>query len=141
MAQTIQYQTIRDIALDDNGDWDVSNGDLQLIGDIPAIVQAITIALEFFQGEWFLDQSAGIPFWTEVLIKNPDVNQISGIFRNEILGVPGVLQLDPLVLEWNTTLRQLSVTFSGTASTGLFQGSTVLNPPSASGTSTATQVS
>lgn len=126
--QIVQYKVVRDIALDINGDWDVSNGDLQMIGDEPAIVQAITIGLEFFQGEWFLDQSAGVPFWTQVLIKNPDVNQVAGVFRNEILGVQGVLQLDPLKLEWNTTTRQLDVGFSGQCSTGLFNGSVTLGP-------------
>ena len=126
MAQIIPYRVVRDIALDVNGDWEVSNGDLQLIGDGPAIIQAIKIALEFFQGEWFLDQSVGIPFWQEVLVKRPDVNQIVGIFRKAILGVVGVQAIESLALTWDKSARQLTVKFAVQANVGLLPGSVTL---------------
>ena len=126
MAQTIPYTTIRDIALDANGDWDISNGDIQLIGDEPAIAQAVTIALMFFKGEWFLDASAGVPYFQNVLVKNPDVTLLQGIFRKAILDVEGVSSLVSLDVTYDRAARNLTVAWSALADTTLLKGTVTL---------------
>lgn len=122
MAQIIQYEKVRDIALDINGDWLVQNGDLQLIGDGPAIVQAVKIALQFFQGEWYLDESVGMPWWQSILIKNPDVGLVTAAFRKQILSVAGVQSIESLVLAWDIQSRVLTVTFEVQTNLGLLPG-------------------
>lgn len=116
--QTIPYTVVRDIALDDTGDWQVSGGDLQLIGDGPSITQAVRIALEFFMGEWFLDQTAGIPYYQSVFVKNPDVNLLRQIFNDEIAGVPGILSVNSLAINFDRATRELFVTYTASSSTG-----------------------
>ncbi len=60
--------TVRDVSLDNAGDFKVAAGDLTLIAGNDAIVQAVRIALQFFKGEWFLNLEAGIPYFHSVLI-------------------------------------------------------------------------
>ncbi len=103
--------TARDIALDDAGDWNISGGDLTLVSDGPAILQALIIALEFFKGEWFLDEEAGLPYFQDVLVKNPDPNVLQSVFRTAILDVPGVLAINELTLLFDTAARTFAVTF------------------------------
>ncbi len=103
--------TARDIKLDTNGDWEVSGGDLQLISDGPSIVQAIEIALQFFKGEWFLDLDAGVPWYQNVLVKNPDPNLLHSIFRKAISDVEGVTEVTALDLSIDNATRTLSVSF------------------------------
>ena len=126
MAQAFAYSKERDIALDVNGDWLVSNGDLQLIGDGAGILQAVQIALQFFQGEWFLDLSAGVPWWQQVLIKNADPGQLSGIFRNVVLGVDGVQGVNSMTLAYNSQLRTLTIVYQLQTNVGLLPGSVTL---------------
>lgn len=137
--QKIKYQVIRDIALDENGDWLVEDGDLQLIGDDPAIVQAVTIALKFTLGEWFLNLNAGLPYFKNALnitpifgTKNPDPNLLKSLFTDAIAGVAGITQVTQLDLTMPTR-RSLLVTWQATSSlSGLTIGnSTTLNLPGA----------
>ncbi len=127
MAQLIPYTVVRDIALDENGDWLISGGDIQLIGDGPAIVQAVKIAIQFYQGEWFLDVSAGMPWWQQILVKNPNVNQIQGAFRAAILAVDGVQGINSLTLAYDPQARTLAVDFEVQANVGLLPGSVLLS--------------
>jgi hypothetical protein len=137
--QTIKYQVVRDIALDENGDWLIENGDLQLIGDDPAIVQAVTIALQFAMGEWFLNLNAGLPYFANAIVdtpifgtKNPDPNLLRSLFQDVIAGVPGITEVTSLTLT-QPTRRSLSVDWEATSSlSGLTIGnSTTLNLPGA----------
>ena len=83
---------------------------------MPSIVQAVTIALEFFQGEWFLDTSQGLPFFQSILVKSPDVNLITGFFRAEILAVPGIASLTSLALTYDRQARSLQVVWQAVSS-------------------------
>jgi hypothetical protein len=121
MAQTIAYNQIRDIALDINGDWLIgpspSGIDIQMIGDAPALQQAITIALKSFAGEWFLNLADGVPYWQDVFIKNPNPALIQSIFRAQILGVDGVTAVTSLTASLNYATRAVSIAWAATGST------------------------
>lgn len=110
--------TVRDIALDTDGDLKVEAGDLVLVSGADAIVQAVRIRLQFFRGEWFLDLSAGLPWFQSVLIKNPDPNILHTVFRDEILGTPGILSLSSLTLTSDTAARTLTVRYRADSDVG-----------------------
>lgn len=118
--------TPRDIALATNGDWDVSTGDLLLTTGNEAIKQSVKIRLSFFQGEWFLDLDAGIPYYQSVMVKNPDPNLLHSIFRTALLETPGVQSVDELQLTINRETRQLTLTASITGDVGEFDIQEVL---------------
>jgi hypothetical protein len=82
------------------------------------ILQDIVQNLSFFLGEWFLDNTKGIPYFQQILIKNPDQSKIDGFMINTILGTPGVLQLLSYSFQANYAQRILNVTFSAMTTSG-----------------------
>lgn len=94
------------------GDIDVTTGDLVLLTGTDAMTQHITIRLQFFLGEWFLDVRVGIPYYEQILVKNPSTQVILSLFREAILETPGVEEVNDLALDYDGALRKLSVSFS-----------------------------
>lgn len=114
-----------DIALDLNpasptfNDVVVVNGDLVLTVDtISAIQQHIVQRLRIYLGEWFLDTDIGLPFFQQILIKNPDQSKIDGLFLNQILGTPGVIAVTNYSFSVDFSLRVLTVSFSAQTTSG-----------------------
>lgn len=85
----------RDLKLDPiTGDLVVTDGDLVFVSGVDSILQDIRLALGFFLGEWFLDETEGIPYFQKILgVKNPDLLAIREIYRQRLLAVPGVLDV------------------------------------------------
>lgn len=101
----------------------VVDGDLILTADAnPAgtnnIQQNILQRLSFFLGEWFLDNTQGLPYYQQILIKNPDQSKIDAIFVNSILGTPGVTQLLSYTFTPVFASRLLKVSFSALTTAG-----------------------
>lgn len=118
-----------DLSLDLNplsptyGDLLVINGDLVLTSDAnPSganpVLQDILIRLRTFAGEWFNDNTLGVPWFQNILVKNPDVSLVNSILKNEILSTPGVLHLDSFTSKVSMAPRKLTVAFSCTSQTG-----------------------
>lgn len=59
--------------------------DLILIGNAERVAQQIKISLKAFLGEWFLDTGFGVPYFEEILVKNPNTMIIREIIRDRIL--------------------------------------------------------
>ena len=109
-----------DIALNVQN-WDIAlNGaDLILIDDAERISQQIKITLQFWLGEWFLNDTLGIPYRERICIKNPNLQHIRQIFRNAIQSVSGVTAVTALDLTVDAAARVLTVTYTAATKTGL----------------------
>lgn len=92
-------------------DVKIVNGDLVLNDGVEAIRQHILQRLRMFLGEWFLDNTIGLPYFQQILVKNPDQSKIDAIFINQILGTPGVVSLTKYSFVPNFINRSVSVTF------------------------------
>ncbi len=102
-----------DLALDTvTHDLAIERGDLALVRGRDAIAQDIATRLQFFQGEWFLDQRVGMPYFKEVLVKNPDLGAVRFVIRSAILSTPGVRSLESFSLTFDGATRALNVTFT-----------------------------
>lgn len=101
----------RNFKLTNTDDLDVSSGNLQIIGGADSIPQELRLRLKFFKGEWFLDREAGIPYFQDVLVKQPDPNVLQGVFRKALLECPGVLAVNELTLTRDSTTRALNLSF------------------------------
>ena len=94
------------------------NGNIAFFEGANAIAQYIKTQLWFWQGEWYLDQLEGFPYYSKVLIKNPSLENIKELYRKVIIDAPGIARVDRLELEINSATRTLNVTFSATTNDG-----------------------
>ena len=76
--------------LDQNGDYTISR--TWLVDSPEAVAQAIQTRLGLFAGEWFLDNTDGTPYSTEVLGRNT-VSTYDLAIRERILDTPGVTEI------------------------------------------------
>lgn len=105
----------------------VLTSDANPVGTNP-ILQDILQRMRFFLGEWFLDNTQGLPYFQQILIKNPDQSKIDAIFSNLILGTPGVLQLSSYSFDSNKAKRVLTVSFNCVTTSGTVSYSGTIAP-------------
>lgn len=100
---------LKDFALAADGDLYLNrNGDVEIIGSIR---QALQIKLKWFLGEWVFNPDLGVPYFEDILIKNPNQAIIEKDIREQILSVEGVTGIDSLSLSWDRQTRNLSCKF------------------------------
>lgn len=114
-------------------DFLVVSGDLILTADAESggnnpVEQDIVQRISMFLGEWFMDNTQGTPWFQQILVKNPDQSNIDGIFRNIILGTPGVVSLTSYQFTADTAKRTLSVKYSALTTSGKVNYNGVLAP-------------
>ena len=93
--------------------------DLRVIPDTTdAIVQRLRIRLKFFQEEWFLNRTFGIPYYQSLFVKGVTKAQVDALYRSEILDTQGVIEIVSFNSILDSTNREYSVGFSCRVSTG-----------------------
>lgn len=103
---------MKDIKLDlITHDLLIENFDLSLVAEIDRVVQNLKIRLWFFFQEWFLDTSEGVRFYQDIHIKNPDLNVIEALIKEEIMGTEDVLEILNFDLIFESAQRKLTVDF------------------------------
>lgn len=105
------------IAIDSTNDIIIENNDLKLITGVEEVAQVLRQRLRVFRGEWFLDTRQGLPYYEEVLKKNPNPVTVDSLFKNEILNSPGIIELQSFTLEING--RELSLKFTALTQFGI----------------------
>jgi len=76
-----------------HGKKDILQGNL-------AIAQMVKNALLMTQGDWFLDRSHGLPYFSESFLHKVNLSLIKSLIKNTILGVQGVQS----ILDFTTTI-------------------------------------
>jgi hypothetical protein len=102
------------------------DGDLVLADGLDAIAQDLRSRLRLFQGEWILDTAAGVPYYQDILKKNPNPQIVAGVLQNAILNTPGVLELLKFDLDFVTATRSLKIDFEVRAREGVINFSEIL---------------
>lgn len=97
----------RDFGLDPDGDLSLIEGDFPAIVGVEGVASDLGSRLQTFLGEYFLDLSIGLPYFTEIFGK-PTNARLEAIFREEILKTPGVGSIQQLRV--SKTDRELTVT-------------------------------
>lgn len=100
----------RDLKLDRQNDLVITT-DLQWTRGVDAVMQDCRIVLQMFQGEWFLNRAAGIPYWGRILRERPDVAQRAAreIFYDKLRNVESVVEVLLLDVQYIGALRTLTV--------------------------------
>lgn len=110
---------MKDLKLDTiTHDLQIDNFDLSLVTGIDRVVQDLKVRLWVFLNEWFLDTSIGMPFYQDILIKNPDLNSIEAIIKEKIIETEDVNEIVSFDLVYDSQTRKLSVTFEVNTSFG-----------------------
>lgn len=101
-----------DLKLDKNGDLFLDE-----VGDIAttdSIVQAVRIRLLWFFNEWRLGPDLGLPYFEEVLLKNPNETKIKHLIREQVMSVTGVTDVTEITISIDKRTREavIAVTFT-----------------------------
>lgn len=97
-------------ALDANGDYQVGRTAVFLVNSPEAVAQAIRTRLKLWTGEWFLDQTEGTPWKTEILGHRFAGSNPDAAIKKRILQTPGVQEITDYSSTFNGQTRSLSVT-------------------------------
>lgn len=101
-----------DIKLTSDHDLDITSGDFTLTEtESESLRQRLVIKLLTFQGEWFLNQNEGIPYYQSILGKNRAKETIDTIFKTAILNTPDVISLDSFQSSIDNRTRAYSLSF------------------------------
>lgn len=109
---------MQDIELNDDGDLMIRNYDLSLVEGIDQITQNLAIRLRFFLNDWFLDVTAGIPYYEDIFIKAPNRIRIESVLKDEIVSTDGINEIISFSSEFNSNLRKFSVSFTAETDEG-----------------------
>jgi hypothetical protein len=97
-------------ALDANGDMMFGHSLADFLVDSPqAVLQCVLTTLKLYQGEWFLDTTAGTPWNTQVLGAGTQ-SLYDNAIRSSILSVTGVTGISSYSSSFDATTRRLTVT-------------------------------
>lgn len=108
-----------DIKMTDDGDLQIDGGSLSLVTGLDGIKQDLIQKLRSFMGEWFLDLSDGVPYYQNILIKNPNPQVVESLLQDRILATPGVLEILSFNLEYDPALRKLTGAFDVRSEDGI----------------------
>lgn len=100
-----------DLLQDTYGDLTFTNNSLTFVEGADEVVQRLRQRLRTFLGEWFLDTSLGVPYFQEILKKNPQQGVVDAILKKHIVNTPGVINLLEYVFVVNTAERTSTLTF------------------------------
>jgi len=103
-----------------NEDWDIFfiNGNQVFVRGIDQIVQNVRVRLQFFLTEYFLDETIGMPWFEQVLIKHFNIDQIENRVKQEILATDGILNIQKFIMNFNPAERILSIAFKAETESG-----------------------
>ena len=97
--------------IENDNNLKLSNFDLAIDNTSLSIANKIRIALKTFTNEWYLNINAGLPYYEDILIKNPNLDFISDLFQTEILSINSVDSLQDFELSLDSD-RKLNITFT-----------------------------
>lgn len=110
------------------GDLELGDdNDLVIVDGTEAILQNIVQNIRWFFSEWFLNTADGMPYYQQILVKNPDQGTIDALFQNRILGTPGVVALTSYSFSPNFVTRQLSISFTVRTTSGTVDYAGLIN--------------
>lgn len=124
----------RDLALNpDNAaqnpyDLAIVAGDLTLVYDNAAIVSDVESVLLFMLGEWFADQSQGLPWMQAFQSKKPDIGSLRARVFTALGNVQGVTRVSFVTINVNSVKRTASVTWEVFADATRLGSTVVLSP-------------
>ena len=100
-------------ALNENNDIFLENGSFKLVSEGAQVAQHLRTRLQFYLEEWFLDRSAGMPWFQTVMVKPADLKAIESAIKNKIVQTPNIDRIVEFEMDYEGgNARSLTVTAS-----------------------------
>lgn len=109
------------LKLDSNHDIIIGRGTTRVAG-LDYTIQLVKNRLLTVLGEWKANKSLGLPWFSDIMVKAPDLSLVEGLILSCIKGTPHVLDVLRINLELDKSNRVLNVTFEALSDWGLFEG-------------------
>lgn len=98
----------------------LKNGDLVINGfglsltepSSESLAQRLSIKLQFFKGEWFLDIDFGVPYFQDIFVKPFIQSAVDAILKSHILATPEVAALICYSSQFNKAKRGFTLQFT-----------------------------
>ena len=104
-----------------DGDIVIENGRILWVTGAKAVRQRLENRLALWQGDWFLDTDAGIP-WKDILEGGFGDEQIKQVIKGELLADEYVSEVISIDLARDRANRALNVTFQSKGLEGMTEG-------------------
>lgn len=98
-----------DLLIDNNNDLALTAYDLVLTDRSNITKQKLKQVLSLFKGNWFLNLNEGVPYFEEILGKNPSLSRVETLLVREIQRVEEVAEILQLDIAENKTTRTIAV--------------------------------
>jgi hypothetical protein len=95
-----------------------SGNQIQQVTGLDAIAQGVASDLRTFLGEYWLDRSLGVPYFTVVFKKGTDLSLIKTLLRDEIQKRDDVIEVTSFTFDYIENIRSLVVVFSAKTTQG-----------------------
>ena len=82
--------TLKDIQLNNVHDIEIIDNDLAIVSGLNATVQSIRQRYWLFQSEWFLDETAGVPYLQQIFVKGVRLAVVRNILLRVLASTEGV---------------------------------------------------
>lgn len=102
---------VRDFGLSTDGDMAFANGDRVLVSGAAAVRQGVKVRILVFLGEVILDQTIGVDYRNQILIKNPDPLVVRELIKDQIASVPDVLEVVGADLQIDRATRTATIRY------------------------------
>lgn len=97
--------------IENDNNLKLTNFDISLCSGSLYVANKIRIAFKTFNNEWYLNINAGLPYYEDILVKNPNLDFISDLYQSEILSIDEVDSLESFELTLDSN-RQLNISFT-----------------------------
>jgi hypothetical protein len=95
-------QGVPDLAL-------TADGNLEMVTDAEAVGQHAAQRLHTFEGEWFLDTTAGVVWLDKILGRSVDLPLASSVIKAELMDTDGVTGIESFDLRFDRAIRRLDL--------------------------------
>lgn len=85
------------------------SGDLMVVRDARAVGEHVRQRLKAFQGEWFLDTTAGVAWLDRIFAKQYDPAMAEAVVKAEILNTDGVREITSFSVGFSADARRLDI--------------------------------
>ncbi len=112
--------------LDSTGDLEVVDNKISLTSGADGVKQHLQERFQLFLSEWFLDTTLGVPYYRDILIKNPSFAVVQEILKTTALDTPGVIELTRFDFEFDSSTRTADLDFEVVSTQGLIDFTQVI---------------